>query len=101
MREKSLWTQAEELVNQRQARPTEPVTAGITGLFIAGVVLAVFVGFARLDEESVATSIIVTCALGYVVPYLYFRQAQKDYLMKVKAEYHALEERKEANAKRS
>lgn len=88
---------ARERIGKRYPQPKyEPTTAGVTGLFVTMAVVAVFVGLAGLDQEAVAGAVAVTAALGFCIPYFYYRHEHIEYQKRIMAEYHYLVKERDA-----
>jgi hypothetical protein len=98
MAERHLYEVALERVNQSHPYPEqEPSHAGFYGLAITGVVLVVFLGVAGIESEAVGIPLVITCALGFLGPYLYFQNQRRRYYDLVRQEYEALLEEQNAH----
>lgn len=66
--------------------------AGLIGAAIAGIVVAVFSGFARLNSDSFAGSIGLTVILGFLVPWGYLKYVESLHYKEWAKQYTALKE---------
>jgi hypothetical protein len=73
-----------------------PLTAGLFGFAGSGMVLAMFLGFAGIDSDSVGFPVVITTGLAFGVPYLVVRNQEKRYWKHVATELRQLQEKPDA-----
>jgi hypothetical protein len=88
---------AKEYAAQRAPLPAYvPSHAGATGALIVGAIVAVFKGLAGLDSEAFALAQGLTIALGFVVPFGYFKHQERQHYKAYASEYAALQRQYDA-----
>jgi hypothetical protein len=87
------WRIAEERASKYAPAPQwKPSTAGGVGAACAGLALAIFTGFARLDADAFAFAEVITIAIFFAVPFAYVRAQAKEHSRAVVEEFGRLKD---------
>ncbi|PBB34352.1 hypothetical protein [Mesorhizobium sp. WSM3882] len=78
MTDLEIYEEARRRADQLSPPPKhDPFEAGLTGFFIALIVISVFCGLAGLVVEKMGPPVSITAVVAFAVPYFYFRHGVK------------------------
>ena len=86
-----IWALAKQRANTYAPEPAySPVSAGFVGMVTTGIVISIFLSIAGLDAARFNWAAGFTIALGFLIPFGYFKLEERKFYRAVSKEFEAL-----------